>query len=59
MELRIINRNIENSVSSLDYFFWRQMRDLKEKGWDDLIKLAIELNRDSLDSFEEEKENEI
>lgn len=54
MELRTINRNIENSVFSFDYTFWKQMRDFKEKGWDDLIKLAIELNRDSLDSFEEE-----
>ena len=54
MELRTINKNIENSMSCLDYFFWRQMRDFKEKGWDNFIELAIELNRDNLDSFEEE-----
>ena len=54
MELKTINRNIENSMSGFDFFFWRQMRDFKEKGWNDLIKIAIELNKDSLDSFEEE-----
>lgn len=55
MKLKTIIRNMENSVTSLDYSFWKQMRDFKEKGLDGLIELAIELNRESLDSFEEER----
>lgn len=54
MKLKTIMRNMENSVTNFDYSFWKQMRDFKEKGYDKLIELAIELNRESLDSFEEE-----
>lgn len=53
MELKIIMKNMENSVSSFDYSFWKQMKNFKEKGWDKIIELAIDLNRDNLDDFEE------
>lgn len=53
MEMKIIMENLWNSVQREDYEFWSQMRDFKKKGWNDLIVLSIELNRNWLDAFKE------
>ena len=54
MEMKVIMRNLWNSVDRENVAFWSQMREFKEQGLDDLILLSIELNRNWLDAFEEE-----
>ena len=52
MEMKVIMRNLNNSVNKFDYDFWRQMKKFKENGWDYLIPIALELNKKNLDYYE-------